>query len=111
MRSMMLATERLQHNAQDDDSMRALGFYSRDEAGPLAAWLVSDAAHDITGYHIGIDGPRIAVYDRVRTALEIFDADGWTVEKIESRLHGAIRDLPKQRTGWQQRNLPAGLAS
>ncbi len=85
----------LKKGAEGDDAIvRELGFYRREEAAPLAVWLASDSAKDVTGFHIGIDGRRIVVYGRLFTEVVLFEEAGWTVEKLEGRLHPALRKLP-----------------
>ena len=80
----------------DNEAWRTLGFYGPEEAAPLTNWLASESVDDITGYQFGIDGPRIVVYDRVHLQLELVDKDGWTEEKLESRLRPAL--LEQSRT-------------
>lgn len=77
-------------------TLRQLGFYPGEEAAPLAVWLASESAGDVTGFHIGIDGSRVVVYERVSFALEMSETDRWTVDKLEERLHSAMRTLSPQ---------------
>src|ERR1700722_16987658 len=74
------------HELADDTQLRNLGFYRRDEAWPLAVWLASDAARDITGLHIGIDGGRVVVYSRVGTEVDLTEDGSWTADRLDRRL-------------------------
>lgn len=109
MRDYMAGMGMLHSDVPDDDSvLHELGFYRREEAAPLAVWLASDAAADVSGYHIGLDGPRIVVYERFSFELEMYEEGGWTVETLESVLHPAIRGLPPRPEGAAQRRPVAG---
>ncbi len=92
----------------DEDVMRELGFYSPEEAAPLATWLSSEEVDDITGFHMGIDGPRILVYDRVRVLLEMNQDGGWTEEMLEQRLRPAILQAAATTEAVSQRRPPDG---
>lgn len=91
-----------------DEQWRALGFYTRAEAAPLAVWLASDDAADVTGWYIGIDGSRIIVYGRVSTELELHDERGWNPERLEAALHTELRRLPPPSEGGSQRRPNSG---
>ena len=92
----------------DDDVMRELGFYSPEEAAPLATWLSSEEVDNITGFHMGIDGPRILVYDRVRVLLKMNQDGGWTEEMLEQRLRPAILQAAATTEAVSQRRPPDG---
>jgi hypothetical protein len=94
----------------DGEALRELGFFGLDEAAPLPIWLASESAADITGFHIGIDGPRITVYDRVSNRLDLLEERGWTVDLLESRLRPALLELPGLTLGRSQRRPPDGVA-
>jgi NAD(P)-dependent dehydrogenase (short-subunit alcohol dehydrogenase family) len=111
MRAYMGGMGILDESAEiDDATYRKFGFYPPEMAAPLATWLASEAANDITGFHIGVDGPRIVVYDRVHHQLELIEEGGWTEEALKSRLHPALREqarvidevLQATSTGGQQ---------
>ncbi len=111
MRKIMLAVGFLdaKTDAESNDPLRGLGFHDRDVVAALPAWLASEEAGDVTGFHIGIDGRRITVYDRVKVALEMYEDEVWTVGNLAERLHGALRELPQSADGWAQRDQ-AGAA-
>jgi NAD(P)-dependent dehydrogenase (short-subunit alcohol dehydrogenase family) len=87
----------------DEAALRDLGFYRREEAAPLAVWLASEAAADITGWYVGIDGSRIVVYGRVTTALELSESVGWSAESLQRQLHPALLDAAAQAFRVSQR--------
>jgi NAD(P)-dependent dehydrogenase (short-subunit alcohol dehydrogenase family) len=94
--------------AANDSDLHELGFYHREEAWPLAVWLASDTAADVTGYHIGIDGPRIVVYERFAVELELYEDGGWSTEALEAKLHSAMNALPPRAKGAAQRRPVSG---
>jgi 3-oxoacyl-[acyl-carrier protein] reductase len=110
MRDYVAGTDRFdeRYTSGDLEVLRELGFYRRDEAAPLPVWLASESASDVSGFHIAIDGTRVMVYDRVSVALELYDDDGWTTEKLEATLHPALRALPPQSEAASQRRPPSG---
>ena len=92
----------------DDAAQHALGFYRRDEATPLAVWLVSEAAAAVTGQYIGIDGPRIVVYGRVQTALQLIEPGGWSIQRLDAVLQPALRALAQIADRGSQRRPADG---
>lgn len=109
MRDYVVGTGRFSTDVGGDlDDLRDLGFYTRAEAAPLSVWLASDAAADVSGFHIGIDGNRILVYSRVAVDVELYGEEGWTVEALEAHLHPALRQLPPRSEAPSQRRPPSG---
>src|SRR5438034_695551 len=49
---------------------------------PVAAFLATDAAKDITGQVFGVRGKEIMLFSHHRPVRRIHDAEGWTVEKL-----------------------------
>lgn len=96
---------------EDDAAQHALGFYRRDEAAPLAVWLASDEAATITGQYIGIDGPRIVVYGRVQTALQLIEPGGWSVQQLEAVLQPALRGVAQGADRGSQQQQADGRAA
>src|SRR5262249_3852320 len=47
---------------------------------PVAAFLASDAAKDITGQVIGVRGKEIMLFGHMRPIMRVHNAEGWTVE-------------------------------
>jgi hypothetical protein len=92
----------------DAATLSAHGYYTLEEAAPLAVWLASESVDDVTGFHIGIDGPRIRVYDRVRTVLDINEEGGWTEENLEQKLRPALRQAALSADAVSQRRPPDG---
>lgn len=70
-----------------------LGFHDPDFAAPLAVWLASDAACDVTGWHLGIDGEVVTVYGRSPQLVQLRTSGSWTVEELQARLGPAVADL------------------
>lgn len=59
-----------------------LGFYDPMDAAELVLWLGSADAAGVTGRFIGIDGPRLTVWEAAGPAVELVHADRWTAEDI-----------------------------
>jgi glucose 1-dehydrogenase len=82
-----------------NSDLRALGYYEAREAAPLAIWLTCGPTSDITGYHFGVDGARVTVYERVRRVVEISRRSGWSLDGLEGELHELVRALPRSAAG------------
>lgn len=95
-------------DSTNDEVMRRFGFYAPEEAAPLATWLSSEEVDDVTGFHIGIDGSRIVVYERVGMCLEMEENDGWTEEALNQRLRPALLNEARKSGPVSQRRPPDG---
>src|SRR2546430_34509 len=58
---------------------------------PVAAFLASDAAKDITGQVIGVRGKEIMLFGHMRPIMRIHHADGWTVERLSEMCAGTLQ--------------------
>jgi NAD(P)-dependent dehydrogenase (short-subunit alcohol dehydrogenase family) len=87
---------RLESTAPGSGSkMRALGFYEPQEAAPLVGWLASADASAVTGAFVGIDGPRLSVWQPRGPVEYLFRWPSWTPDEVGKAL------LP--RLGGQER--------
>ena len=64
------------------------------EAGELVAWLASDQAADVTGAYLGIDGPRVTMWEPNLPGTALFHDPGWTADELERRLGPVVRRRP-----------------
>jgi NAD(P)-dependent dehydrogenase (short-subunit alcohol dehydrogenase family) len=53
-------------------------------ASPLVVFLASDHSGGVTGQFIGIDGPRLVLYSRIRPVSVAIMPNGWTVELLQN---------------------------
>ena len=67
-------------------------------AGELVAWLVSPDARDITGAYLGLDGPRITVWEPNTPGTTVFAYPGWTPDDLADRLGPILRRRPPRPT-------------
>src|SRR5213594_4821519 len=58
---------------------------------PVAAFLASDAAKDITGQVIGVRGKEIMLFGHMRPIMRVHHAEGWTVERLAEMLPGTLQ--------------------
>ena len=49
---------------------------------PLAAFLASDDAADVSGQIFGVRGKEIMVFSQPRPVRSVFDSEGWSIEKL-----------------------------
>lgn len=61
------------------------------DAGELIAWLASTDASDLTGAYIGIDGPRITIWEPKLPETAIFNEPRWTAEQLDAVVGPALR--------------------
>lgn len=61
-----------------------------DQIAPLAAFLCSDAAAQISGQVFGARGNEVYLYNQPRPIRTLHRADGWTVGKLADALPGAL---------------------
>jgi NAD(P)-dependent dehydrogenase (short-subunit alcohol dehydrogenase family) len=65
-------------------SDRELGFFEAEEAAPLVVWLASELSKGITGQFVGIDGPKITIWDLPATGAEVHNSGGWSVDSLDA---------------------------
>lgn len=63
-----------------------------EETAPLAAYLVSDAARDVSGQIFAVRGAEIVLFSLPRPARSIHRAGGWTPQSIAEEMSGPIRE-------------------
>ncbi len=61
------------------------------DAGELVAWLASPDASDLTGAYIGIDGPRITIWEPKLPDTAIFNHPRWSAEQLGAIVGPALR--------------------
>jgi NAD(P)-dependent dehydrogenase (short-subunit alcohol dehydrogenase family) len=70
------------------ESLRSL---HAEQVGPLAAFLVSDEARDVTGQVFAVRGAEIVLFSLPRPVRAIHRAGGWTPESVGEALSGSLR--------------------
>src|SRR5438874_371848 len=58
---------------------------------PVAAFLATDQAKDITGQIFGVRGKEIMLFGHPRPIMRVHDAEGWTVEKLIDIFPGTLQ--------------------
>src|SRR5437660_6438422 len=58
---------------------------------PLAAFLASDAAQDVSGQIFGVRGKEIMLFGHHRPVTRIHHAEGWTVERLADIFTGSLQ--------------------
>ncbi len=58
---------------------------------PLAAYLASDDAKEITGQIFGVRGKEIMLFSHMRPIMRIHHAEGWTVERLAEMFPGTLQ--------------------
>ena len=58
---------------------------------PVAAWLASDAAKDVTGQIFGVRGKEIMLFGHMRPIFRIHHDEGWTVERLAEIVPGTLQ--------------------
>jgi hypothetical protein len=61
-----------------------------EDVAPLVAYLLSDAARDITGQIYSVAGRRIAVWNQPQEIRSMYAEEPWTAETIAKALPSAI---------------------
>lgn len=78
-----------------------------DQIAPLAVYLCSNAASEVTGQIFGARGNEIYLYNQPRPIRTLHRADGWTPSRLAEMLVPAFRTsfTPSERTrdvfGWE----------
>jgi NAD(P)-dependent dehydrogenase (short-subunit alcohol dehydrogenase family) len=58
---------------------------------PVAAFLASDAAKDVTGQIFGVRGKEIMLFGHMRPIMRVHHAEGWTVERLAEMFPGTLQ--------------------
>ena len=58
---------------------------------PVAAFLASDAAKDITGQVFGVRGKEIMLFSHERPIMRVHHDEGWTVERLTEMFPGTLQ--------------------
>ena len=68
---------------------------------PLAAWLASDDAKDVSGQVFGVRGKEIMLFSAMRPIQRIHHAEGWTPERISDMFPGTLQHhlIPLETSG------------
>lgn len=81
---------------QDHPSLRKYEAMGPDRIAPLAVFLASDAAQDVTNQIFGVRGNEICLFSKPRPVRSVTRAEGWTAQAIAEELMPAIGpDLPR----------------
>ena len=68
---------------------------------PLAAFLASDEAKDVSGQVFGVRGKEIMLFGHHRPLMRIHHAEGWTVERLTEIFPGTMQQhlIPLETSG------------
>ena len=68
---------------------------------PLAAFLATDEAREISGQIFGVRGKEIMLFGHHRPLMRIHRDDGWTVERLAEMFPGTLRQhlVPLETSG------------
>jgi 3-oxoacyl-[acyl-carrier protein] reductase len=66
------------------------------DAGQIVAWLASGEAADVTGAYLGLDGPRVTVWEPKLPDTSVFRDSGWTADDLERSLGPIVRRRPRR---------------
>jgi NAD(P)-dependent dehydrogenase (short-subunit alcohol dehydrogenase family) len=58
---------------------------------PLAAYLASDHASDVTGQVFGVRGKEIMLFGHMRPVMRMHHAEGWTVDRLAEMFPGTLQ--------------------
>ncbi len=61
------------------------------DVAPLAVFLASDAARNITSQVFGVRGKEIFLFSQPRIVRSMHDSEGWTVDKLANMLENAMQ--------------------
>ncbi len=68
---------------------------------PVAAFLASDFAKEVTGQVIGVRGKEIMLFGHMRPIMRVHHAEGWTVERLAEMFPGTLQHhcVPLETSG------------
>ncbi len=58
---------------------------------PLAVYLASESAKDVTGQIFGVRGKEIMLFGHIRPIMRIHNSEGWTVDRIAEMFPGTLQ--------------------
>jgi hypothetical protein len=58
---------------------------------PLAVYLASDAAREVSGQIFGVRGKELILFSQIRPQRNVISDEGWTAEKIAERFVPAVQ--------------------
>jgi NAD(P)-dependent dehydrogenase (short-subunit alcohol dehydrogenase family) len=72
-----------------------------EHIAPVAAFLASDAAKDVTGQVFGVRGKEIMLFGAMRPLMRIHHAEGWTVARLAEMIPGTLQHhlVPLETSG------------
>ena len=72
-----------------------------EKIAPMCAYLLSDAAKDVSGQIFGVRMNEIFLFSQTRPIRVLHRSDGWTPEKLDAQLKGAFKQslTPLERSG------------
>ena len=62
-----------------------------EHIAPVAVFLASDAAKDVTGQVFGVRGKEIMLFGHERPIMRVHNAEGWTPERIADMFPGTLQ--------------------
>jgi NAD(P)-dependent dehydrogenase (short-subunit alcohol dehydrogenase family) len=68
---------------------------------PVAAFLASDLAKDVSGQIFGVRGKEIMLFGHMRPVMRVHHAEGWTVERLAEMFPGTLQHhlVPNETSG------------
>jgi NAD(P)-dependent dehydrogenase (short-subunit alcohol dehydrogenase family) len=68
---------------------------------PVAAYLATDDARDVTGQVFGVRGKEIMLFGHMRPIMRIHHAEGWTIERLAEMFPGTLQHhlVPLETSG------------
>jgi NAD(P)-dependent dehydrogenase (short-subunit alcohol dehydrogenase family) len=68
---------------------------------PLATYLASDLAKDVSGQVFGVRGKEIMLFGHMRPVMRIHHAEGWTVDRLAEMFPGTLQHhlVPNETSG------------
>ena len=72
------------------EDLKMMQGFTPDQLGPqfiapVAAFLASDLAADITGTIVGVQGPKVFLYKMIETAGAVREGGPWSAAEIKER--------------------------
>lgn len=61
------------------------------QVAPVAVFLISDEAREVTGQIVGVRGNELYLYSQPRPVLKVHDESGWTMKSLERDFLPSIR--------------------
>jgi NAD(P)-dependent dehydrogenase (short-subunit alcohol dehydrogenase family) len=83
------------------DRVEKLKQLSPAHIAPVAAFLASDDAKDVTGQIFGVRGKEVMLFCHMRPVMRIHHADGWTPERLAEIFPGTLQHhlVPLETSG------------